>query len=74
MHGQPRPAHAQRAAGDQLFKLCSVEADFAQNLQAVFAQARRRVFFCGSYAMPGIPLLESAVASARRVADAVTST
>lgn len=45
-----------------------------QRLQALNAQAQQRVFFCGSYAMPGIPLLESAVASARSVADALTST
>ena len=38
-----------------------------QRLEALHAEPQRRVFFCGSYAAPGIPLLESAVASARRV-------
>lgn len=33
------------------------------------AQADRRVWFCGAYAQAGIPLLESAVRSARTVAQ-----
>lgn len=33
----------------------------------------RRVWFCGSYARAGIPLLESAVASSTRVVDALSS-
>ena len=44
-----------------------------QKLQALHAQPKRRVFFCGSYAAPGIPLLESAVASALGVAKAFGS-
>ncbi|MBC7918659.1 MAG: FAD-dependent oxidoreductase, partial [Rhodoferax sp.] len=44
-----------------------------QKLQTLHAQAQRRVFFCGSYAAPGIPLLESAVASARSVANAIAT-
>lgn len=35
------------------------------------AEAGRRIWFCGSYAQAGIPLLESAVASAHRVARAL---
>ena len=35
-----------------------------QRLDALHAQPRRNVFFCGAYAAQGIPLLESAVASA----------
>lgn len=42
-----------------------------QKLQNLHAQTRRRVFFCGSYAAPGIPLLESAVASALAVSRAI---
>ena len=42
-----------------------------QRLDALHAQAGRHVFFCGSYAAQGIPLLESAVASARAVAGLV---
>jgi uncharacterized protein len=37
-------------------------------LQALHAQPGRRVWFCGSYAQAGIPLLESAVQSAHVVA------
>ena len=37
-------------------------------LDALHAEAGRRVFFCGAYAAQGIPLLESAVASACGVA------
>lgn len=42
-----------------------------QQLDALHAQPGRRIFFCGSYAAQGIPLLESAVASALRVAQAL---
>ena len=38
-------------------------------LDVLHAQAGRRVWFCGSYAQAGIPLLESAVHSALRVAQ-----
>jgi predicted NAD/FAD-binding protein len=41
-----------------------------QRLEALHVEPERRVFFCGSYAAPGIPLLESAVASVRRVVQA----
>lgn len=40
-------------------------------LDVLHAQPERRVFFCGSYAAQGIPLLESAVASAGAVAQRV---
>ena len=43
-----------------------------ENLRAINGQESRRIWFCGSYAMPGIPLLESAVQSALEVADGVT--
>jgi predicted NAD/FAD-binding protein len=38
-------------------------------LQALHAQPGRRLWFCGSYAQAGIPLLESAVHSAQAVAQ-----
>lgn len=44
-----------------------------QQLEALHAQYGRSVFFCGSHAAQGIPLLESAVASARRVAEKILS-
>ena len=37
-------------------------------LQRLHAEADRRIWFCGSYAQAGIPLLESAVRSAQEVA------
>jgi len=40
-----------------------------KQLDTLHAQPDRRAFFCGSYAAQGIPLLESAVASARRIAQ-----
>ena len=40
-------------------------------LQRLQAQGRRRVWLCGSYAQPGVPLLESAVASAYAAAEAI---
>jgi predicted NAD/FAD-binding protein len=42
-------------------------------LQALHAQPGRRVWLCGSYAQPGVPLLESAVCSAHDVAMAIAA-
>lgn len=39
-----------------------------RELEALHAEPGRRVFFCGSWAAPGVPLLESAVRSAIAVA------
>jgi predicted NAD/FAD-binding protein len=41
------------------------------DLEALHAEPGRRVFFCGSFAAPGVPLLESAVRSAVTVASRV---
>lgn len=40
-------------------------------LDALHAEPGRRVFFCGSYAANGIPLLESATASAKTIAGCI---
>lgn len=40
-----------------------------KRLDALHAEPRRRVFFCGAYAAQGIPLLEGAVVSAQRLAE-----
>lgn len=42
-----------------------------ETLVRLHAEPARRVWFCGSYAQFGIPLLESAVRSARRVVEAL---
>lgn len=42
-----------------------------RKLRALHRQPHRRIWFCGSYAMPGIPLLESAVKSAIEISDAI---
>ena len=63
-------------AADLVLKDCSLQrpiVDLAtqlnlQQLETLHDQPGRRVFFCGSYAAQGIPLLESAVASAGGVA------
>jgi predicted NAD/FAD-binding protein len=44
-----------------------------QGLARLHAEPARRVWFCGSYAQPGIPLLESAVRSAELAARAVAA-
>lgn len=38
-----------------------------QQIQQLHQEPDRRIWFCGSYAQPGIPLLESGVASARNI-------
>ena len=45
-----------------------------QELKALQASGSRRVWFCGSYAGDGIPLLESAVSSAKQVSEALAVT
>lgn len=40
-----------------------------RRLSALHQQPGRRIWFCGSYAAPGIPLLESAVSSAMLIAE-----
>ena len=45
-----------------------------EQLAALHAEPDRRVFFCGSWAYPGVPLLESAVRSAQAVAAALQTT
>lgn len=42
-----------------------------EQLAVLHAESDRRVFFCGSWAYPGVPLLESAVRSAQAVAAAL---
>jgi predicted NAD/FAD-binding protein len=42
-----------------------------ESLERLHAEPGRTVWFCGSYAQPGIPLLESAVRSAEVVVDAI---
>jgi uncharacterized protein len=43
----------------------------AREMDLLHAQHGRRLWFCGSYRGPGIPLLESAAATAARVAEAI---
>lgn len=44
----------------------------AREMTMLHAQQGRRLWFCGSYLGPGIPLLESATATAARVVAAIT--
>ena len=46
-------------------------APLLSRLDALHAERDRRVFFCGSYAANGIPLLESATASAKAIAQRI---
>jgi hypothetical protein len=40
-------------------------------LEALHAQPGRRVWFCGAYASPGVPLLESATTSGLAAAERI---
>ena len=58
--------------GESSFERPVVSADSLRGLQqlaALHAQPDRRIWFCGSYASHGIPLLESAAHSALSVAE-----
>lgn len=66
---EPRP---ELLIGSARFERPMVDAGSQRallGLQALHAQPDRRVWFCGSYAQAGIPLLEGAVASAAAVAQ-----
>jgi predicted NAD/FAD-binding protein len=70
VHPQREP-RAALLLGQARFERPMVDAGSVQalaGLQALHAQPQRRVWFCGSYAQAGIPLLESAVRSAHDVA------
>lgn len=71
VHPQRRPRTG-TLVGEAHFERPVVDADShaaLQQLQALLAQPGRRLWFCGSYAQAGIPLLESAVRSAHDVAQ-----
>ncbi len=73
VHPLVEPA-AEKVIASARFERSVVDVKSARALGALDALQRqpgRRVWFCGSYARPGIPLLESAVASSERVADAL---
>ena len=73
--GPLRPVDPARVLGEARFQrpLVSLDSERAltalQALQAAPAGGGRRVWFCGSQAQPGVPLLESAVRSAYAVAE-----
>lgn len=69
--GPLRPVDAARVLGEARFQRPVVTLDSERALaalQALQAQPGRRVWFCGSQAQPGVPLLESAVRSAYVIA------
>lgn len=69
-----QPLDESRVIGRARFERPVVTARSQQALaalQALQAQAGRRVWLCGSYAQDGVPLLESAVRSADQVARAI---
>ena len=70
VHPQREPA-AGTLLGEARFERPMVDTGSQralQALQALHAEPGRRLWFCGSYAQAGIPLLESAVRSAAEVA------
>lgn len=70
VHPQREP-RADRLLGQASFERPLVDAGSQRALlalQSLHAQPGRRLWFCGSYAQAGIPLLESAVRSAAEVA------
>ena len=70
-HRAPRPG---TVLGQARFERPVVSAGSQAALQALtalHAEPARRVWFCGSYAQAGVPLLESAVRSAADVAQAL---
>lgn len=64
--------HAARVLGEAHFERPLVTLDSQRAMRALVQrhdEAGRRLWCCGSYVMPGIPLLESAVQSAMAIAE-----
>lgn len=68
---EPAPGTLLAAADLERPVVDATTASAQDALARLHARPGRRVWFCGSYADPGIPLLESAAASASRVARAL---
>ncbi len=66
---EPAAAHTLAEAGFQRPVVDSDSEGALAALDQLHAQPRRRVWYCGSYAQAGVPLLESAARSALRVAE-----
>ena len=71
----------QKVRPDKLIRLAKLQRPLVscgswrlwQQLREIHRQRDRRIWFCGSYAMPGIPLLESAVKSATEISNAISN-
>lgn len=67
---RPETIRARAAFERPLVNIASLAG--ARTVAQLHAEPGRRLWFCGSYLGPGIPLLESAAATAARVAAAIT--
>jgi predicted NAD/FAD-binding protein len=68
---EPDPEHLLSAASLERPIVTLESTDALRVLERLHCEPDRRVWFCGSYAAAGIPLLESAAASAAKVAERV---
>jgi predicted NAD/FAD-binding protein len=67
----PRPSTVLAAARFERSVVDRASTRALADLRSLHGEAGRRVWFCGSYARAGIPLLESAVASSDTVVEAI---
>lgn len=68
---RPREDTVRAAARFERPVVNAASLEGARAMRVLHAQRGRRVWFCGSYLGPGIPLLESAARTALEVADAI---
>lgn len=68
---EPRPETLRAQARFQRPVVNTASLAGAREVEELQRQPDRRLWFCGSYLGPGIPLLESAAATAARVAEAI---
>lgn len=68
---EPDPAHVLGRSRFERPMVDGATGGHLARLHARLAEPGRRLWYCGSYAEAGIPLLESAVASAQRVVTAI---
>jgi len=68
---EPEPGRVRVEAEFERPMVDRESAPAIDRIEALHAEPGRRVWLCGSYAKPGVPLLESAAASARAVAGCI---
>ena len=66
---EPKPEKVYKAVSLERAVVSGENQNLLKELDLLHQLPSRKVFFCGSYAAPGVPLLESAVRSAIKTVE-----